>query len=101
MTKASSDRPAAIPTVQHEDDGVVVTEWHFPPGAETGWHVHGLDYVVVPMTTGDLTIELPDGSTVTSPLTKGQSYARGAGVDHNVINGNDFPFTFVEVEVKR
>lgn len=96
-----TSRKSAIPTVQVDDDAVRVTEWHFPPGAETGRHEHDMDYVVVPMTSGNLTIELPDGSVVTSELTAGQSYARKAGVDHNVVNANDHPFTFVEVEIKR
>lgn len=95
-----SDRPKAVPTVQVDDDRVRVTEWHFPPGAETGLHVHELDYVVVPMTTGTLTIEQPDGSTVLSELTAGASYARKAGVDHNVVNASDTPFTFVEIEIR-
>jgi quercetin dioxygenase-like cupin family protein len=93
-------RSKAIRTVQVDDDKFRVTEWHFPPGAETGDHVHGMDYVVVPMTTGSLTIELPGSETVQSPLTAGQSYARKTGVAHNVINDNDFAFTFVEIEAK-
>ena len=95
-----TDRPNATPTVQVDDDRVRVTEWHFPPGAQTGRHQHGMDYVVVPMTTGALTIEFPDGKIVKSDLTAGLSYARKTGVDHNVINDNSFPFTFVEVEIK-
>ena len=35
-------RPTAIPTVQIDNDRVTVTEWRFPPGAETGWHRHGM-----------------------------------------------------------
>ncbi len=96
-----TQRPTAIPTVQVDDEAARVTEWHFPPGAETGRHRHEMDYVVVPMTTGELTIEFPDGRVVQSPLTAGVSYARKTGVDHNVINANDFPFTFVEIEIKR
>jgi hypothetical protein len=46
-------RPAAIPTVQIDNDHVKVTEWRFPPGGETGWHRHAMYYVVVPQ-TGDL-----------------------------------------------
>lgn len=91
---------AAIPTVQLETDRIIVTEWRFAPGAETGWHRHELDYVVVPMTTGQLKIDLPDGETVVSDLTTGVSYNRDAGVEHNVINANDFEFVFVEVELK-
>jgi mannose-6-phosphate isomerase-like protein (cupin superfamily) len=33
-------------------------------------------------------------------LTAGVSYARQAGVAHNVINANDYPFSFIEIEVK-
>ena len=91
---------AAVPTVQLETDRIIVTEWRFAPGAETGWHRHEMDYVVVPMTTGALTIDLPDGETVVSDLTAGVSYNRDAGVEHNVINANDFEFVFVEVELK-
>lgn len=92
-------RPAAIPTVQIDNDHVIVTEWRFPPGAETGHHRHGLPYVVVPMTTGNLAIEHADGQTI-SPLVTGRSYARPAGVEHNVINANDYEFVFIEVEMK-
>jgi quercetin dioxygenase-like cupin family protein len=93
-------RAKAVPALQIDDALVRVVEWRFPPGAETGRHVHGMDYVVVPMTTGALTIEWPDGKTTRSELTAGVSYARPAGVDHNVINANDFEFVFVEVELK-
>ena len=53
---------AAIPTVQIDNERVKVTEWRFAPGAETGWHRHEMDYVVVPMTTGALTLEAPKGT---------------------------------------
>lgn len=92
-------RPMAVPTRQLETARVVVTEWRFAPGAHTGWHRHEMDYVVVPGTTGELTIETADGRTA-APLTAGLSYAREAGVEHDVINDNDFEFVFVEVELK-
>lgn len=92
-------RPAAVPTVQLDNDRVKVTEWRFAPGAETGWHRHGMDYIVVPMTTGTLLLDTPLGE-VRSPLTTGVSYARLTGVEHNVINANDHEFTFVEIELK-
>ncbi len=92
-------RPAAIPTVQIDNDQVKVTEWRFPPGGETGWHRHAMHYVVVPQTTGALLLETPDGP-VTSQLTAGISYARPAGVQHNVINPGSTEFVFVEIELK-
>ena len=47
MTKAQ-----AVPVVHIDDDRFKVTEWQFAPGAETGWYVHGHDYVIVPLTDG-------------------------------------------------
>lgn len=96
---APADRPLAIPTRQIETDRVIVTEWRFSPGAHTGWHVHAYDYVVVPMTTGRLLLNTPDGQ-VMADLATGQSYNRGKGVEHDVINDNPFEFVFVEIEVK-
>ncbi len=91
---------AAQPTVQLDNDRVRVTEWRFPPGAATGHHRHEYDYVVVPMTTGQLKMVLPDGSEAHADLVTGQAYSRGAGVEHDVINANELEFVFVEIEIK-
>jgi mannose-6-phosphate isomerase-like protein (cupin superfamily) len=97
MTQLS--RPHAVPTVQIFNDRVIVTEWRFAPGAETGWHVHEHDYVVVPQTYGVLQLETLEG-TKTVPLVAGQSYARSVGVQHNVINPTDHEVVFIEIEVR-
>ncbi len=89
----------ATSTVQVENERVIVTEWRFAPGADTGYHVHVHDYVVVPLTTGTLRLEEPAGVR-DAPLEAGVSYARPAGVAHNVINANDYEFSFVEIELK-
>lgn len=93
-------RPKAQPTVLLDTPRAVATEWRFAPGAETGWHRHGMDYVVVPMTTGELLIEGPGGTSTRAPLTSGKPYARNEGVEHNVVNANDFEFVFIEIELK-
>ena len=85
--------------IQVDTDRVIVTEWRFAPGAETGHHVHAHDYVVVPLTTGTLRLEEPN-ETREVQLQAGASYARAKGVAHNVINANNFEFRFVEVELK-
>lgn len=95
-----TERAKAQATVQIENERVIVTEWRFAPGAETGWHRHGHDYVVVPLRDGQLQLETPDGERI-SELKTGQSYARDAGVEHNVINANKFEFVFVEIELKQ
>ncbi len=94
-------RIQATPNVLIENERVVATEWRFAPGAETGWHRHGMDYVVLPMTTGNLLLEEPGGGTREAPLTAGRPYYRGEGVEHNVVNANTHEFVFIEIELKR
>jgi quercetin dioxygenase-like cupin family protein len=90
----------ATSQVQVQNEWVTVTEWRFAPGAETGHHVHAHNYVVVPLTTGTLRLEEPNG-TRDVKLEQGNSYARERGVAHNVINPNNFEFRFVEIELIR
>jgi len=92
--------PAAQPSVQIDNETVRVTEWRFAPGAATGYHRHEYDYVVVPLTTGRLLLDEPDGKRYTE-LTAGVSYSRRAGVEHDVVNANAFAFVFIEIEIKR
>jgi len=95
----ATNRPKAIAIKQFENERVIVTEWDFEPGAETGWHKHQYDYVVVPGMNGRLLLETTDGENV-AELREGQSYFRPAGVEHNVVNANDFRFYFVEIELR-
>jgi quercetin dioxygenase-like cupin family protein len=92
-----ADRPLAAATRQVDSERVIVTEWRFPPGGRTGWHKHAYEYVVVPMTTGDLLIDT-GGEPTRSPLIAGQSYRRDPGAEHDVINDNPFEFVFIEIE---
>jgi len=92
-------RATAEPIVHIEDDRFRVTEWRFAPGAETGRHRHGYNYVVVPMTDGTLLLETPEGEKH-APLVAGQAYYRQAGIEHNVINASDHEVVFIETEIK-
>ena len=78
---------------------MIMTEWRLEPGAETGWHRHAHDYVVVCLADGQLTAESADGSSVTD-LKLGQTYARPAGVEHNIVNSGSHEFAFIEIELK-
>lgn len=95
----AKSRPQAQSTLLQENARVIVTQWRFAPGAETGWHRHAHDYVVVVLTAGKLMQETAAGEIVTE-LAHGQSYAREAGVEHNVVNPNPHEFVFVEIELK-
>jgi quercetin dioxygenase-like cupin family protein len=96
-----SARAPAIATVKIDEPHVRVIEYSFRPGAETGWHRHGYDYVVVPLLDGQLLIERRDGTSHVAELQTHQPYARKAGVEHNVINANAFDFAFLEIELLR
>lgn len=89
----------ATATTQVDDGTVRVTRWDFPPGTHTGAHVHQYDYVVVPLTGGQLTITNADGAVVETPLAVGATYARSAGVEHDVANLTDQIVAFVEIEL--
>ncbi|GAB2905760.1 cupin domain-containing protein [Neomicrococcus lactis] len=97
----TSIRLPATSTVQQDDENARVTMWHFEPGTETHGHVHELDYIVVPVTSGELTIETPDAMRHKFQIEAGQSYSRPAGVEHNVANDTDEDIIFVEIELKK
>ena len=82
-------------------DQTRVTRFDFAPGAQTGWHVHDYDYVIVALTDMTMRLELPGGEVreVTTPA--GAAYRREAGTEHNVINAGTAPMSFVEVEFLR
>ena len=94
-------RPKARPQVLIDNERVVVTKWSFEDGAETGWHRHGHDYVIVPLGDGTLIAEEPGGGTREAAMTDGVPYFREEGVEHNIINGSGRPYAFLEIEIKR
>ena len=94
-------RAPAVATLKIDQPHVRVLEYRFAPGAETGWHRHGHDYVVVPLADGRLLLEEPGGGSRYAELKAHQPYERRAGVEHNVINANDYEFAFLEVELLR
>jgi quercetin dioxygenase-like cupin family protein len=92
-------RPPAEPTTLLDDAVVRVTRWDFVPGADTGHHVHGLGYVIVPMTDCKFLLEEPGGSRRVD-IARGEVYRREAGIEHNVVNAGDEFMSFIEIEYK-
>jgi beta-alanine degradation protein BauB len=86
-------------TIFIENDRVIVTEYRFKPGENTGWHRHGHDYVVVPLMDGKVMLETKEG-TGFADMKKGVPYYRSEGVEHDVINANDIEYAFIEIELK-
>ena len=86
--------------IKHIDnDRVIVTEYRFAPGANTGWLRHGHDYVVVPLMDGKVKLETKTGTSF-AEMKKGVPYFRNEGVEHDVINAGDSEHAFIEIELK-
>jgi hypothetical protein len=90
----------AEPTIVIDDGRIRVTTWTFREGgASTGPHVHGHDYVVVPVTGGTFIVTGADGAVREMTQHAGVPYRGTAGTAHDVANGGEQPAVFVEVEL--
>lgn len=93
-------RAQATVTQMIDDSRVRVTRFDFEPGAQTGWHTHGFDYVITTVTECKMLLEHPGGTTTETSIPAGTAYRRSEGVEHNVINNGDKVMAFIEVEIK-
>lgn len=94
------NRPQAKATQLIDDAHVCVTRFDFEPGAETGWHVHGMRYVITTITDCQFLIEEPGGEQREVDVAAGEAYRRDQGVEHNVINRGEARMSFIEIELK-
>lgn len=90
---------AAKATVFIDNERVVVTEYRFAVGENTGWHRHAHDYVVVPLMDGRVKLVTKDSESF-AEMKKGVPYFRTEGVEHDVVNANDGEYAFIEIELK-
>jgi quercetin dioxygenase-like cupin family protein len=91
---------SATSKVLIDNDQCRLTLWSFEVGAETGWHTHELNYVVMPQVRGKVKVQHPDGSENFSDMLPEAPYYREAPVEHNVINAGDEPLHFLDLEFK-
>ena len=82
-----------------DNDKVKVTEWSFEIGDSTGHHIHEYNYIVVPMLDGELKILEKNNIETIPKLFKGGAYYRDKREEHNVFNNNNFPYSFIEIEL--
>jgi quercetin dioxygenase-like cupin family protein len=86
-------------TVKIDDERVRVTEYRLPPGSHTGWHRHGMAYVVLPTQGGRLRIVSATGEQP-AEMVAGEPYSRPVGVEHDVVNDGPGEIAFLEIEIK-
>ncbi|MGH6861759.1 MAG: cupin domain-containing protein [Phyllobacterium sp.] len=90
---------SAKATVFIDNEKVVVTEYRFAAGDNTGWHRHARDYVVVPLMDGKVRLVTSEGDSL-AEMKKGVPYFRQEGVEHDVVNANEGDYAFIEIELK-
>lgn len=86
--------------VEIDNEIVRVTRWTLGPSEDTGQHRHEFDYVVVPLTQGQMFVANTDGSSTTNDVTPGSPYFRHSGSEHTVSNSGRDVLDFVEIEVR-
>jgi beta-alanine degradation protein BauB len=90
---------SAKATVFINNEKVIVTEYRFAAGDNTGWHRHERDYVVVPLMDGRVKLVTSAGENI-AEMKKGVPYFRSEGVEHDVVNANEGEYAFIEIELK-
>ena len=92
-------RPKAVATRLQETDRVIVTEWRFAVGAETGWAPPRVR-LRRRLPHGRQAPGRDDGGGCRDAPARGAGVARPVGVEHNIVNTSEGEFAFVEVELK-
>ena len=93
-------RNTAKSFIQVDNNLVRVTKFLFLPGDETTMHKHNFDYIVTPITDGELLLVDKQGIKSNHTLKSTETYFRKAGIEHNVINNGNSKLIFIETELK-
>ena len=105
LTAKNAQTDLQVPIGRHEtlvdDPHTRVTRWTFAPGEGTGWHRHELPYLVVPQTTGQLTLHRQDGSvTEVNYEPGGATKWSDVPFEHYAINTGEETVRLLEIEYR-
>ena len=89
----------AEPTIIIENEKVKVAEWQMGPDTQIGHHEHTLDYMVIALSGGELTIATGE-EDFAFPLQVGVTVYLNAGDAHDVLNRGDTEVRFLEIDIK-
>lgn len=82
-----------------ENKRVKINKIILKPSEATGHHFHDYDYIIIPMTDGNLVSVNAKHKKTKFTMEKGVPYFRKAGVEHNVINTGENILEFIEIEL--
>ncbi len=89
----------AEPNTLIDNEKVNVALWQMAPDSNIGHHVHPSDYLVVPLSAGDLTIAA-GGDDIVFPLVVGTTFYGNASDAHDVLNKGNEEVRFLEIHLK-
>jgi hypothetical protein len=89
----------AKPSVLIDNDKVKVADWCMGPDTQIDDHVHASDYLVVPLSLGELTIATADGN-LDFPMEIGTAFFGAEGDAHDVLNRGNAEVRFLEIHIK-
>ena len=89
----------AEPTIAIDNERVRVADWRMGTDTQIGEHVHPLDYLVVALSDGALTIATAEGDAII-PLEVGDAIFGSIGDAHDVLNRGASEVRFLEIEFK-
>lgn len=95
----NSDSPLAAVDIIEDGARVRIVRYTLPPGASTGWHVHALDYVIVPYVDCRVRVETGAGP-IEAKMKADAPYFRVKGAEHDVVNIMDLPLSFIDIKLK-
>jgi len=86
-----------------DNDTTKITFHRIKPGEQSGWHLHGVNYVGYHIEAAKLQYERSDGSVGEIQSEPGKSffYDVGEGFEHNVTNIGDTDMVALEIEYKK
>jgi quercetin dioxygenase-like cupin family protein len=85
-TKTSSGEPIRYPATEKAEVTALIVD--FPPGTETGWHLHSVP-VYSWVVSGSVTVEMEGGKTKT--FREGEAIVEMVGPKHRGINTGSVP----------
>ena len=89
----------AEPTYILDNASVRVADWRMGSDTQIGQHVHPMDYLVVALSDGELTIATGD-KEIAFPIQVGATVFGKTGDAHDVLNRTDQEVRFLEIELK-
>ena len=89
----------AEPEIVIDNEKVKVAHWRMGPDTQIGHHVHPMDYLVVALSSGELTIATGE-EDIGFPMEVGVTVYLNAGDAHDVLNRGDAEVRFLEIEIK-